>query len=284
MKGYMPTLVLVGGLALVGAVMSLLLTPFLDLTPGNTAAVALASGPQSGGGETWPNNTPRYLPPQPGDAPENIREAVMLGSRLMAQTGQLVPENVGNDLSCNSCHFNGGITSGGRNGGISLVGTAAAYPLYRKRQNYATSLSARVNDCFQRSLNGRPLPPDGRDMTALLTYLQWISRGVPVYADVPWTGLRPIESQHAPNAGDGRQVYQRLCAVCHGGEGQGTPIAAPLWGSRSFNSGAGMHSLANFAAFAHDNMPRENPLLTPEQALDVAAFVTAQPRPELGHP
>ncbi|HZK60589.1 MAG TPA: cytochrome C, partial [Anaerovoracaceae bacterium] len=66
---------------------------------------------------------------------------------------------------------------------------------------------------------------------------------------------------------------------CHGNDGHGTLRAPPLWGDASFNDGAGMHKLENLAAFAFYNMPRANPDLTAEQALDVGAFVSSQPRP-----
>jgi thiosulfate dehydrogenase len=57
----------------------------------------------------------------------------------------------------------------------------------------------------------------------------------------------------------------------------------PLWGAGSFNDGAGMARLIAAANFLHFNMPHgtdyTNPQLTPEQALDIAAYVVSQPRP-----
>lgn len=69
------------------------------------------------------------------------------------------------------------------------------------------------------------------------------------------------------------------CAMCHGANGQGTLAAPPLWGKDSFNDGAGMAKLDNFSAFTHLNMPLGNPDLSIEDALDVALFVTTEPRP-----
>lgn len=40
-----------------------------------------------------------------------------------------------------------------------------------------------------------------------------------------------------------------------------------------------MAQLAYLAAFAHEFMPQGGPALTNEEALDVAAFGTGQPRP-----
>jgi len=67
--------------------------------------------------------------------------------------------------------------------------------------------------------------------------------------------------------------------MCHGADGQGTLAAPPLWGNDSFNDGAGMAKLDNFSAFTHLNMPLGNPDLSIEEALDVALFVTTEPRP-----
>ncbi|MGA1874819.1 MAG: c-type cytochrome [bacterium] len=219
-----------------------------------------------------------YHPPSPQDAPSEIREDVMLGYSLILETQKYLDLYGGNKLNCANCHFEEGITEGGKNGGISLVGVVATYPAYSQRKEAVISLVTKVNDCFKRSLNGDPLPAEGREMTAILTYLQWIARDLPVYAHIPWLGLRPIESDHQPDPETGRQVFTRICAKCHGNEGQGQ-TAPPLWGSDSFNDGAKMHELSTLAAFAYDNMPRGNPGLSVEEALDAAAYVTGQPRP-----
>ncbi|MGE5138829.1 MAG: c-type cytochrome [Rudaea sp.] len=129
-----------------------------------------------------------------------------------------------------------------------------------------------------RSENGKALPYDSKEMTSIVTYLQWISSGVPVYASVPWLGIEKVKSDHKPDKNAGGQVFTTKCSTCHGNQGQGLGDVPPLWGDGSFNDGAGMASPANLAGFAHMNMPRGNPDLTPEQALDVAEFVDNQPR------
>jgi len=68
----------------------------------------------------------------------------------------------------------------------------------------------------------------------------------------------------------------------HGGEGEGghDENGPPLWGDQSFTAGAGMAELRNLASFAYHNMPRHNPILSEEEALDIAVFVVDQPRPK----
>ena len=63
----------------------------------------------------------------------------------------------------------------------------------------------------------------------------------------------------------GRHVYVRYCAECHGERGEGIRqgsasdalgyLVPPLWGSDSFNDGAGMNRLVTIANFVHSNMP-----------------------------
>ena len=220
-----------------------------------------------------------FNPPAIQDAPANIKDAVMLGHNILTDTGKYAGQYVGNKLDCSNCHFKGGMTQGGKNGGLSLVGVAASYPQYKKRQNYSVDLVIRTNDCFERSLNGKPLPADSKEMTAIITYYQWIAKGLPIYAEIPWLGVKHLKSAHKPDVAKGKQVFAQKCTLCHGDNGQGTPAAPPIWGNDSFNDGAGMRKQENLAAFAKGNMPKGNPDLTAEQALDVAAFVAAQPRP-----
>ncbi|MEJ2719067.1 MAG: cytochrome C [Deltaproteobacteria bacterium] len=199
----------------------------------------------------------------------------MLGYRIMIDTQKYAAQYVGNKLNCTNCHFDGGRAQKT----LSLVGVAAKYPRYRKRQHYATDLVTRTNGCFQRSQNGKPLPADSKEMQAIMAYYHWISKGIPIYADVPWLGLKDLKSDHKPDKAAGGDVFALKCVQCHGRDGQGTLIAPPLWGPESFNDGAGMSHLPKFAAFSHLYMPKGNPDLTINQSLDVAAFVTSQPRP-----
>jgi thiosulfate dehydrogenase len=78
---------------------------------------------------------------------------------------------------------------------------------------------------------------------------------------------------------------------CHGVNGEGVILPdssaytyPPLW-KNSYNISAGMYTLSKLAGFIKNNMPYgdanwQNPVLTSEEAWDVAAFVNSQPRPE----
>ena len=88
----------------------------------------------------------------------------------------------------------------------------------------------------------------------------------------------------------GKAVYVRYCERCHGVNARGRKIASsaewlypPLWGDSSYNIGAGLYRLSRFAAYVKSNMPEgttyENPVLTDEEAWDVAAYINSLPRP-----
>ncbi|MHB8093201.1 MAG: c-type cytochrome [Syntrophales bacterium] len=268
-------LVITLSFAIVGAGISLIFSKFIDFSN----ARGIETIPQKSIAAKKAGGAVVFNPPLPQDAPANIKDAVMLGYNILTDTEKYAGPYVGNKLICSNCHFKGGMTEGGRNGGLSLVGVAASYPEYKKRQDYSVDLVTRTNDCFQRSMNGKPLPADSKEMIAIVTYYQWISKGLPIYADIPWLGVQHLKSAHKPDHAKGKQVFAQKCFTCHGDNGQGTLAAPPLWGKDSFNDGAGMAKLDNLAAFAHSNMPLGNPDLSVEDALDVAAFVTTRTRP-----
>ncbi|MFT3958775.1 MAG: cytochrome C, partial [Desulfovibrio sp.] len=55
--------------------------------------------------------------------------------------------------------------------------------------------------------------------------------------------------------------------------------AKPATATGAYTDGSTMHDINTFAVFTHRFMPPEAANLTPEQALDVAAYVDGQPRP-----
>jgi len=220
-----------------------------------------------------------YAPPTPQDAPAPMKQTVMLGYNIVTDPQKWVAKYAGNKLKCSNCHFKGGITEGGRNGGISLVGVAAGYPAYEPQEGSMMDLAAKTNHCFQTSLNGRPLPPQSKEMAGVIAYYHWISKGLPIYGEIPWLGLKPVPGNHAPDKGQGAQVFARKCSACHGSDGKGTQMGPPVWGSLSFNDGAGLAKPAALSAFIYLNMPPGNPDSTAEQALDAGIFVATQPRP-----
>jgi thiosulfate dehydrogenase len=214
-----------------------------------------------------------------------LGQSIRRGRAMLAATRDSLPANVGNDLRCLSCHLDAGT----RPGASPWVGVYSRFPQYRSRGARVITIQDRVNGCFQRSMNGKPLPVDGRDMTDIVAYLAFLSRGVAPPGDVPGQGFRKV----GPLPGDsarGHLVFVGQCARCHGANGEGLPNPdptaeparyPPLWGPRSFNIGAGMARLRTAASFIRDNMPFDRPgTLTDQEAYDVATYLVSRPRPD----
>jgi thiosulfate dehydrogenase len=197
----------------------------------------------------------------------------------------------GNNLSCQNCHLQGGTQPYA----MPLVGIWGQFPQYRAREGAVDTLEDRINGCMERSMNGRALPLGGREIRALSSYMRWLSTGVPDGAKLNGAGtLRIKEPARAASLSQGAELFSRICAACHGpdGLGQRSKTGAgyqfpPLWGPDSYNSGAGMSRLLTAAAYALHNMPIgttfNTPLLTDEEAYDVAAYVVGQKRPEMAN-
>jgi thiosulfate dehydrogenase len=267
------SLILILCFAIVGGVLSLIFGLFLNFGAGEETVQKVTPAIQPA--TATPAEVPvLFHPPSPRDAPADLRDAVLLGHNILMDTQKYAARYVGNKLNCKNCHFEAGTSKDG----ISLVGVAATYPQWKTGENYVVDLVIRTNDCFERSMNGKPLPSDSREMSAIISYYHWISKGLPIYASIPWLGLKPIRATRPPDSQNGKQIFAQQCSACHGMDGLGTSIAPPLWGAGSFNDGAGMAKLETLTAFTDHSMPMGNPDLTVDQALDVAAFVTRQPR------
>lgn len=229
------------------------------------------------------------------DLPDNpTNDLIRLGWAIITDTASHIGKDAtdpslryaGNDLACASCHLDAGL----KPFAAPFVSTWTSYPL--SVDDRVVTLTDRINGCMQRSLNGKPLPPDSRAMEAMLAYIRYVGEKSPEGVRVAGMGLKPLPPAAAtPSAERGKAVYASYCVRCHGADGQGNRKAPPaigwaippLWGDGSFNDAAGMARIETAAAFVRTNMPRgvsyREPILSVQEAWDVAAFVTAQPRP-----
>lgn len=203
-----------------------------------------------------------------------LGQSIRRGRAILRATHDSLPDHVGSALRCVSCHLDDG-----RNpAALPLTGSYARYPQYRSRGDAVQLLEDRVNDCFERSLNGHALAFDDPAMRDVIDYLAFISRGIPVAGAVHETATGAVRGDTVA----GKALFAANCARCHGADGAGQPGYPPLWGPRSFTIGAGMARLRTAAAFVHANMPRDRPgTLTTDEATNVAAYVTSRERPDL---
>ena len=228
------------------------------------------------------------------DSNENV--AIKYGHELFIKTPKyLGPDNgdpdkvyTGNRLACNNCH----LKSGTKPFSAPLIGIVKRFPQFRGRENKIGTIEERINGCMERSMNGRKIPSEGKEMQAFVTYLTWLSRLAPEDGKVAGQGFVKVE---IPNRKvdliHGQQVFEKNCIVCHGKNGQGvkrpesfTYEYPPLWGNDSYNNGAGMTRVITAAQFIKANMPfgttYEAPVLSDGEAYDVAGYINQQQRPE----
>lgn len=196
------------------------------------------------------------------------------GFAILAATPDSLPNYVGNGLRCFSCHLD----NGRKPNGIPITASFTHYPSFSKRSGNTMSIYDRVNNCLTRSLAGRGLPADSKEMADIVAYLALIARGLPPGSHAPGEGLVKMP-RLTGDTSRGGAIFVARCARCHGANGQGIPPATPLWGARSFAIGASLSWIDRAASFIRYNMPFDSAgVLSDQQAYDVAAYILAHPR------
>lgn len=228
---------------------------------------------------------------------QQLKNQVEYGKELIAHTSKyLGPKGsvlqLSNGLNCQNCHLEAGTKIWGNNYGS----VASTYPKFRARSGMEENMYKRINDCFERSLNGLPLDTLSKEMQAIKAYISYIGADVKKGAKALGSGFKDLAFlDRAADPVHGKEVYIAQCQSCHMADGQGqmnpegTEYAFPaLWGKHSYNDGAGLYRISNFAKYIKNNMPQGvtylAPKLSDEEAWDVAAFVNSQPRPHKNTP
>lgn len=221
------------------------------------------------------------------------------GRQLIANTAELLgPDHpdpdrrfISSRLNCGSCH----LATGTEPGTLTLLQTDDHYPRFSGRAGEMTDIEDRINECMQRSMNGRPLPMDSPEMIAIASYLRSLGAQYQASGASQRTAQEPPPFKTPNRAADltnGETVFGTRCRICHGADGEGLLASAdrrkgylfpPLWGPDSFNDGAGLHRVLTAARFIKARMPLGEPTLTDDEAFDVAAFINSKPRPRMSN-
>ena len=244
-----------------------------------------------------------WAPKNPFTDLSSASEEVQYGYQLLAETPAHIgpaaerPEMrfAGNNLACKNCHLG----SGTQAGSASWVGVANRFPQFRGRENKIGTLEERINGCMERSMNGKVLPDDSKEMQAMIAYMEWLSEDVPADQEARYKGFPKVAiPDYAADPEKGKTIYVAQCQVCHAEDGQGIRLAGtdsvkgyqypPLWGNDTYNHGAGMNRVLTAAQFIKGNMPFgatvDNPILTDEEAYHVAAYIDSFDRPLKSNP
>ena len=221
-----------------------------------------------------------------------LKEIVLYGKDLIAHTARYFGPNgliskTTNGMNCQNCHLDAGTKPWGNNYGS----VASTYPKFRERSGGIEDIFKRVSDCFERSLNGKAPDTNSREMQAIRMYIEFLGSNVKKGEKAKGSGLKEFAMLDRPaDPVRGKIVYEQKCQSCHQADGQGIKhpngaeyLYPPLWGNNSYNDAAGLYRITNFARYVKYNMPlgasHTMPILTDEEAWDVAAYVNSQPHP-----
>ena len=233
--------------------------------------------------------------PDSASVPDKAENGALIqyGRDLISHTAKyLGPKgivlSISNGMNCQNCHLKAGTKPFGNN--YSAV--ASTYPKFRARSGGIESIEKRVNDCLERSLNGKHLDDNSKEMRGIVAYINWLGTQVPKGTSPKGAGLVDNVAllKRPADPAKGKVLYATQCQQCHGKNGEGLKNIEgvewkypPLWEPNSYNVGAGLYRLSRFAGYVKANMPNgtsfEKPQLTDEEAWDIAAFVNSMPRP-----
>jgi thiosulfate dehydrogenase len=266
--------------------------------PGNERT-AVSSAPVSSSSVASAGSTPRPIPADAWKAPDDSTipkgkagDAIRYGRELIAHTAQyLGPKGsvamITNGMNCQNCHLAGGTKLFGND----YAGFISTYPKMSGRSGKVEPASERIAECFERSLAGKVPDTAGKEVQSMLAYMKWVGNDVKKGQKLFGSATEKLAfMDHPADPVKGKEVFMMKCQSCHGSNGEGllnadkkTYANPPLWGKHSYNDGAGMYRLTNFAGFVKNNMPfgatYQSPQITDEEAWNVAAFVNTQPRP-----
>jgi len=226
-----------------------------------------------------------YLPPRYDDIPDTeYGDIVRWGRKIFINTQVHGKRYVGNGLNCTSFHLNEG-----RQPHASPMWAAyGMYPMFRTKSNKVVQMTQRIQSCFKYSMNGIAPTVDAPEMDALITYMHWLSKDVPIGVALPGRGFAGIKKTRDPSTINGEIMYKTQCAMCHGTNGQGQKntnnvgyMFPPLWGVDTFNRKAGMNKIKTCAQFVKANMPLgAGYTLSDDEALDVCYYIWIHDKPE----
>ena len=239
------------------------------------------------------------------DPPDTLRipataegDLIRYGKSLIGNTAFYLGPNgkiahMSNGMNCQNCHLEAGTRFRGNNYGAVF----STYPKFRARSGTIESIYTRINDCFERSLNGTSLDTTAKEMRAMYAYIKWLGRKVLPNKIPAGSGIADLDFlDRAADPNEGKTVYLQKCVRCHGATGTGLPNTGstgytypPLWGENSYTTAAGLFRLSRLAGFIKYNMPFSNTgydstQLSNEDAWDLAAFISSQPRPSKQYP
>jgi hypothetical protein len=133
-----------------------------------------------------PDESTAWIPPKMSSIPAGLKgDSIRRGALIFDQTPLYAAQYTGARVSCSDCHAGGGIQPFAS----PVLGLPALFPMYNQRAGHVISLKDRIQECFVRSENGRPIPYKGPTMQALVDYIDWLSQPEPLRKPFVGRGL-----------------------------------------------------------------------------------------------
>lgn len=201
---------------------------------------------------------------------------VVSGYNIINDTQTYASRFVGNNLNCTDCHRKAGTLQG-----QLPLNVAGIYPLWRSKNAQITDLTLMIRECFVYSLNGVMPPNNAPEVTAIKTYISYLSINQVIGKSPEGRGVSTLPTTNTePNSVNGELVFQQHCSSCHGNDGTGLAETPPVWGMHSYTKGSGMNDIQLAASFIKTKMSEiSKSTLSVQQAFDVAAYLKKQMRP-----
>lgn len=214
------------------------------------------------------------------------------GKQLISNTAQFLgPKGsvaqITNGMNCQNCHLDAGTKPYGNN----YAAVFTTYPKYRARSGGIEDIYKRVEDCFERSLNGKAPARGSKELESIVAYINYTGSNVKKGQKPKGSGIYELKfMERAADPEKGKIAYVAKCQTCHQANGEGVMNAdkvsyqyPPLWGKNAYNQGAGLFRISRFAGYIKANMPfgvtYKEPQLSDEEAWDIAAYVNSMPHP-----
>ena len=124
----------------------------------------------------WVGSSPYQIPVE-----TETGNLIRYGYELIAHTAKYLGpkgtvQQTTNGMNCQNCHLEAGTKPWGLNYGSVYT----TYPKFRERSGSIETIYKRVNDCMERSLNGKALDTNSKEMKAIYAYIKWLGSDLPL--------------------------------------------------------------------------------------------------------
>ncbi len=224
----------------------------------------------------------------------DIAPYIVRGCNIFTRTKDNRPVGYGfwkTKMNCTSCHLEGGTKEYAMHVGDGVV----SYPGVYSSNNIVYTNRMRVARCYAHSINEILYGANSEYYKLITLYMAWVAEKshIPIGAQRVSRGIQNVRgtaARHSSNMA-GQKAYINKCQRCHGQAGYGidryknTPdfYPPPINGSEAFIHAATLANPSRFASFILNNMPQgathDFPLITEQEALDIAEFISVQTRP-----